>query len=101
MWQEINEKATIVTKRQFLIAVWGEYKDDHSALQFHEAVSSTRAHPHTVTQYDTVLAQSFVTHNDVWTRRITHPLTNERLQHPLQNHYANLRLRTLHHTHAS
>jgi hypothetical protein len=56
-WQEINEKGTIVTKRQLLMAVWGEYKDDHNALQFHEAVLSTRAHPHTVTQYDTLLAQ--------------------------------------------
>ena len=46
---------------------------------------STRAHLHTVTQYDTLLAQSIVTHNGVWTRRITNPLTNERLQYPLQN----------------
>ena len=68
------------------MAVWGEYKDDHVALQFQEVVLSTRAHPHAVTQFDTLLAQSVVKHNDVWTRRITNPLTNERLKHPLQNH---------------
>jgi hypothetical protein len=33
-WQEINEKGTIFTKRQLQVAVWGEYKDDHIALQF-------------------------------------------------------------------
>jgi len=55
-WQEINEKGTIVTKRQFRMAVWGEYKDDHNALQFQETVLSTKSHPHTSTQYDTLLA---------------------------------------------
>jgi hypothetical protein len=67
------------------MAAWGEYKDDHNTLHFQEAILSTNAHLHTVTQYDTMLAQTIVTHNDVWTRRITDPLTNERLQHPLQN----------------
>ena len=84
-WQYIDEKGTLVTKRQLTMAVWGEYKDDHSALLFQEAMLNTKAHPHTVTQYDTLLAQLVVIHNDVWTRRITNPLTNEQLQHPLQN----------------
>ena len=47
---------------------------------------NTIAYPHTITQYDTLLAQSVVTHNNAWTRRITNPLTNELLQHPLHNH---------------
>ena len=46
----------------------------------------TREHPQTITQYDTLSAQSIATHNDVCTRQITNPLTNERLRHPLQNH---------------
>jgi hypothetical protein len=33
-WQDLKEKDTVVTKRQLLIAVWGEYKDDHNAVQF-------------------------------------------------------------------
>jgi hypothetical protein len=68
------------------MTLWGEYKDDHIALQFHEAILSTREHPQTVTQYDTQLAQSIATHNNVWARHIIKPLTNERLRHPLQNH---------------
>jgi hypothetical protein len=65
-WQDINEKGTIVTKLQLLMALWGEYKDGHIALQFQEAVVlSTRPHPHTVTKCDTPLALSIVTHNDV------------------------------------
>jgi hypothetical protein len=28
-----KKKGTIVTKRQLLMAVWGEYKDDYVALQ--------------------------------------------------------------------
>ena len=68
------------------MAVSGEYKDDYIALQFQEAVLSTKTHPLTITQYDTLLEQSVVTHNDVWTRRITNPFANERLQHPLQSH---------------
>jgi len=91
-WQDLNEKGIIVTKRQLLIAAWGEYKDDHGTLQFQEAILSTRAHPHTVTQYDTLLAQSVVTHNDGWTRRITNPLTNERLQHLLQNNVITMQI---------
>ena len=46
---------------------------------------STRQHTNTVTQYDTLLAQSIVNQNDVWTRQVTIPLTEERLLHPLQN----------------
>ena len=45
----------------------------------------TRQHANTVTQYDTLLAQSIVDRNDVWTRQITNPFTAERLQHPLHN----------------
>ena len=46
---------------------------------------STRQHKNTVTQYDTLLTQSIVDQNGVWTKQITNPLTEERLQHPLQN----------------
>jgi len=66
------------------MAAWGEYKDDHIALLFQQAILNTKAHPNTITQYDTLLAQSVVS-NDVWTRRITNPLTQQQLQHPLQN----------------
>ena len=38
-----------------------------------------------VTQYETLLAQSIVDYNDVWITQVTNPLTEERLQHPLQN----------------
>ena len=62
----------------------GSYKDDHILLQFQHTIMSTRQHTSTVTQYDTLLAQSIVDQNDVWTRHITNPLTEERLQHPLQ-----------------
>jgi hypothetical protein len=68
------------------MTLWGEYKDDHSDLQFLQAILSTRDLSQTVTQYDTLLSQLIATHNDAWTRRITNPLTNERLRHPLQNH---------------
>ena len=64
-WQETIEKGKIVTKRQMKMTLWGEYKDDHNALQFQQAIRSTREHPQTVTQYDTLLAQSIATHNDV------------------------------------
>ena len=63
----------------------GAYKDDHSVLTFKHTIMSTRPHANTVTQYDTLLAQSVVDQNDVWTRQITNQLTEERLQHPLQN----------------
>jgi hypothetical protein len=45
----------------------------------------TRQHPNTITQFDTLLAQSIVEQNDVWTIQVTNPLTGEHLQHPLQN----------------
>ncbi len=64
-WQDVNEKGTEVTKRQLVMAAWGEYKNDHNALLFQETILNTRAHTHKVTQYDTLLAQSVVTHNDV------------------------------------
>jgi hypothetical protein len=32
--QDLNEKGAIGTKRQLLMATWGEYKDDNIALQF-------------------------------------------------------------------
>ena len=63
----------------------GAYKDDHNVLTFQQAILHTRHHPNTVTQFDTLLAQSIVEHNDVWTRHVTNPLTGEHLQHPLQN----------------
>jgi hypothetical protein len=64
---------------------WGAYKDDHSVLTFQQTIMSTRQHANTVTQYDTLIAQSIVDQNDVWTKQITNPLTKESLQHPLQN----------------
>ena len=67
------------------MAQWGAYKDDHSILKFQQTIMSTRQHTNTATQYDTLLAQSIVDQKDVWTRQVTNPLTEERLQHPLQN----------------
>jgi len=67
------------------MAQWGSYKDDHNVLTFQQAILSTRHHPQTVTQYDTLLAQSIVDHNDIWTKQVTNSLTGGRLQHPLQN----------------
>jgi hypothetical protein len=84
-WSALNEKGTSVTKRQLEMAHWGAYKDDHSVLTFQQTILQTRQHPNTVTQYDTLLAQSIVEQNDVWIRQITNPLTGEQLQHPLQN----------------
>jgi hypothetical protein len=55
--QRAGEKGTLVTKRHRTMAVWGEYKDDHSALLFQQAILNTKARPSTVTQYDTLLAQ--------------------------------------------
>jgi hypothetical protein len=46
---------------------------------------SNKQHIKTFTQYDTLLTQSIVDQNDVWTIQITNPLTEERLKHPLQN----------------
>ena len=74
------------------MTAWGEYKDDHSALLFQGAILHTEAHPHTITQYDTMLAQSVFMPNNVWTRRITNQLTNEQLQHPLQNNITILQI---------
>ena len=62
----------------------GSYKDDHNVKTFQQAILSTRQHPKTITQYDTLLAQSIVDHNDVWTRQVTNPLTQVRIQQPLQ-----------------
>jgi hypothetical protein len=64
-WQDINEKGTLVTKRQLTMAALGEYKDDHNALVFQQAILNTRAHPHTIMQHDTLFAQSVVMHNNV------------------------------------
>ena len=74
------------------MSTWGEYKDDRSALLFQKAILSTKARPHTVMQYDTLLAQLVVIQNEAWTRRITNPLTNEQLQHPLQNNLTILQI---------
>ncbi len=67
------------------MAQWGAYKDDHIVLTFQLTILSTKQHANTVTQFDTLLAQCIVDQNDVWTRQITNPLTEERLRHPLQN----------------
>ncbi len=67
------------------MAQWEAYKDDHGVLTFQQTIMLTRQFPTTVTQYDTLLAQSIVDQNDVWIRQVTNPLTGERLQHPLQN----------------
>jgi hypothetical protein len=85
-WQATYEKEDTNTKRQLQMTLCEDYKDDHSALRLQQAIISTREHPQTFTQYDTLLTQSIATHNDIWTRRITKPLTNERLRHPLQNY---------------
>ena len=84
-WSCMNDKGTKVTKRQIEMAQWGAYKDDHIVLTFQQTIMNTRQCPNTVTQYDTLLAQSIVDQNDVWTRHVTNPLTEEHLQHPLQN----------------
>jgi len=65
-WQATNYKGSTVTKRQLEMAQWGAYKDDHNALLFQQTILSTRQqHTHTVTQYDTLLAQSIVDQNDI------------------------------------
>jgi hypothetical protein len=84
-WTATNERGNVVTKRQLEMAQWGFYKDDHIVLTFQQAILSTRQHPQTVTQYDTLLAQYILDHNDVWNGQVTNPLTEERLQDPLQN----------------
>jgi hypothetical protein len=33
-WQDVNKNSKVVTKRQLIMAAWGEYKDAHSALLF-------------------------------------------------------------------
>ena len=53
---------------------------------------TTKQKTNTVTQYDTLLAQFIVEQNDVWTRQITNPLTEERLLHPLQNDIITLQI---------
>ncbi len=67
------------------MAHWGAYKDDHIVLTFQQPRMHTRQYPNTFTQFDTLLAQSIVEQNDVWTRQVTNPLTEEHPQHPLQN----------------
>jgi len=58
---------------------------------------STRQHANTVTQYDTLFAQSIVDQNDVWARQITNPLTEERLRYPLQNIITIMQIRNSQH----
>ena len=84
-WIATKVRGNIVTKRQLEIANWGAYKDGHIVLKFQQTIMSIRQYTHTLTQYDTLLAQSIVDQNNVWTRQVTNPLTEERLQHPLQN----------------
>jgi len=81
----MNDKGTMVTKRQLEMAHWGVYKDDHSVLIFQQTIMITRQYQNTFMQFETLLAQSIVDQNDVWTRHVTNPLTGEHLQHPLQN----------------
>jgi len=81
----MNDRGTIVTKRQLEMAQWGAYKDDHSVLTFQQTIMHTKQYPNTITPYDALLAQSIVDQNDVCTRQVTNPLTGERVQHPLQN----------------
>ncbi len=67
------------------MAQWRAYKDDHSVLKLQQTIPNTRQYPNTVTQFDTLLTQSIVKQNDVWTRQVTNPLTEERLRHPIKN----------------
>jgi len=67
-WSTMNDKGSNVTKRQLEMAQWGAYKDDHNVLTFQQIIMSTRQHANTVTQYDTLVAQSIVDQNEVWTR---------------------------------
>ncbi len=55
-WQELDDNGDIFTERQLQMALWEAYKDDHNALQFQQAILSTRQHPQTVAQYDALLA---------------------------------------------
>ena len=80
-----NDRGMTVTKRQLEMAQWEAYKDDHNVLTLQQTIMLTRQIPATVTQHDTLLAQSIVDQNDVWIRQVTNPLIGERLQHPLQN----------------
>jgi hypothetical protein len=59
-WQTINDKGSTVTKPKLKMSQWEAYKDDHITLLFQQVILSTRQHPQTVTQYDTLLAQSVV-----------------------------------------
>ncbi len=61
----MNDKGITETKRQLEMAQWEAYKDDHNVLTFQQTIMLTRQFPTTVTQYDTLLAQSIVDHNDV------------------------------------
>ena len=63
----------------------GAYKEDHIVLTFQQLIMITIQLANMVTQYDTLLAQSIVDQSYVWTKQIINPLTEERLQHPLQN----------------
>ena len=78
-WSAMNDRGTRVTKRQLEMAHWGAYKDDHIVLTFQQTIMLTRQIPTTVTQCDTLLAQSIVDQNDVWVRQVINPLTGERL----------------------
>jgi hypothetical protein len=78
-WSATNDRGKTITKRQLEMAQWESYKDDHIVLTFQQTIMLTRQISTTVTQYDTLLAQSIVEHNDVWLRQVTNPLTGERL----------------------
>ena len=80
----MNDRGAKVTKRQLEMAQWGAYKDDHIVLKFQQTITRTEHHTNNATQYDKLLAQSIVDQTDVWTRQVTNPLMEERLQHPLQ-----------------
>ena len=64
-WSATNAKGITVTKRQLEMSQWGKHKDDHNVLTFQQTIMLTRQFPNTLTQYDTLLAQSIVDQNDV------------------------------------
>jgi hypothetical protein len=58
------------------------------ASQDFASSSHSRSRATTDERLSTLLAQSIVDHNDVSTKQVTNSLTEERLQHPLQNDIA-------------
>ncbi len=75
----MNDRGTRVTKRHLEMAHWGTYNDDHIVLTFQQTIMQTRQYSNTITQFDTLLAQSIVEQNHVWTRQVTNSLTGDHL----------------------